>query len=309
MSWLDKIKSGIQTRSKRELPNGLWTKCDACGGIIYQRDLEEAYWTCPQCHHHFRIGSDQYLRVVINEGSFREINAGMTAGDPLKFRDRKTYRERIRDYRKATGMNEAIRTGEAMIGQHPVALGVMDFRFAGGSMGSVVGEKIARLIDSALREYLPLIIVSASGGARMQEAALSLMQMAKTSAKLYQLSQAGLPYISILTDPTTGGTSASFAMLGDVNIGEPGAMIGFAGQPIIKETMGRDDLPEGFQRAESVMAHGFLDMIVPRPEMRKTLIALLDFLMYHQKSSGNDGRIRARGITYLAGVHERRLDL
>ncbi|MBI4531744.1 MAG: acetyl-CoA carboxylase carboxyltransferase subunit beta [Candidatus Latescibacteria bacterium] len=305
MGWLDKIKSGIRTRSKRELPDGLWTKCDACGSVIYQRDLEEACWTCPQCHHHFRVGSDTYLRVVTNDGYFREIHAGMTAGDPLKFKDKKTYRERVKDYRKATGINEAIRTGEAVIGHHRVALGIMDFRFHGGSMGSVVGEKVARLVDFAMREHLPLVIVSTSGGARMQEGALSLMQMAKTSAKLYQLSQTGLPYISILTDPTTGGTSASFAMLGDINIGEPGAMIGFAGPGIIKETMGRDELPEGFQRAESVMEHGFLDMIVHRKEMRKTLIALLDFLTYHlRKDFDDDGRAQVKRI-----VPQRRLDL
>lgn len=278
MGWLDAVKSGIQTRIKREVPEGLWTKCDSCGRVVYQKDLEEACWTCPHCDHHTRIGSDKYVKAIVNEGSFRETSSELTASDPLKFRDRKSYRERVRDYRKATGMNEAIRTGEAMIGTHKVALGAMDFRFSGGSMGSVVGEKISRLVDLAMRERIPLIIVSASGGARMQEAALSLMQMAKTSAKLYMLSEAGLPYISVMTDPTTGGTSASFAMLGDVNIGEPGAMIGFAGQGIIKETMGRDDLPDGFQRAESVLDHGFLDLIVHRKQMRQTLIKLLDAL-------------------------------
>jgi len=288
MNWFEKMKKGLKTRIKRDIPNGLWTKCLGCNTILYRRELERSCWVCSHCGHHFRIAGAQYVGLLLDEGTFVETDVEMRAVDPLKFRDRRRYTDRLRDAARETGANSAICTGYGRIGGYAVAIGAMGFGFVGGSLGSVMGEKIRRLIDRAMQMSAPLVIVSSSGGARMQESALSLMQMAKTAAKLTEFSETGLPYVSILADPTTGGTSASFAMLGDINIGEPGATIGFAGQPIIKETLGRDDLPEGFQRSEWVLEHGFLDMIVPRTELRTTVIHLIDLLHHGPNSSEED---------------------
>ncbi|RMG66984.1 MAG: acetyl-CoA carboxylase carboxyltransferase subunit beta, partial [Calditrichaeota bacterium] len=271
-------KKKLQTSAaKKNIPDGLWVKCDHCGEIIYRRELQKRMHVCPKCGFHFRVSSKELIQCYFDEGSFEEFNQNIAPVDPLKFKDNKKYSDRLKDAQKKTGLKDAVVTGEAKVEGKPVVAAVMDFTFIGGSMGSVVGEKIARAVDRALEKRYPLIIVSASGGARMMEGALSLMQMAKTSARLARLSDAGIPYFSVLTDPTTGGTTASFAMLGDVHIAEPGALIGFAGQRVIKQTIGQD-LPEGFQRAEFLMEHGFVDLIVPRQEMRCTLSRLIDLL-------------------------------
>jgi acetyl-CoA carboxylase carboxyl transferase subunit beta len=276
MDWFKK-KKGISTVEKKTLPDGLWIKCESCGEIIYRSQLQNRMYVCPKCNFHFRVNSADYIKFLFEENSFEEFNEHIEPGDPLKFKDTKKYIDRLKAAQKNTGLKDAVITGYGNIGNHRVVGAIMDFTFIGGSMGSVVGEKIARAIDRANQEHLPLIIVSASGGARMMEAALSLMQMAKTSAKLSQLSDSKIPYISILTDPTTGGTTASFAMLGDVHIAEPGALIGFAGQRVIKQTIGQD-LPNGFQRAEFLRDHGFVDMIVPRMEMKETVGKILNIL-------------------------------
>jgi len=284
MDWFKK-KKGIASANKKSIPDGLWIKCNKCGEIIYRRELVKRMYVCPKCDYHFRISSKEFIEYYFEKGSFEEFNQNIEPTDPLKFKDSKKYADRLKDAQKKTGLKDAVVTGEAKIGTHQVVAAIMDFNFIGGSMGSVVGEKIARAIDRAREKRLPLIIVSASGGARMMEGAISLMQLAKTSAKLAQLSDAGIPYISILTDPTTGGTTASFAMLGDIHIAEPGALIGFAGQRVIKQTIGQD-LPEGFQTAEFVMEHGFIDMIVHRHEMKNTLERLLNLLSVYQKLNG-----------------------
>ncbi|GAB4380410.1 MAG: acetyl-CoA carboxylase, carboxyltransferase subunit beta [Calditrichia bacterium] len=287
MDWFKK-KKGISTVEKKVLPDGLWIKCDNCGEIIYRSQLQNRMNVCPKCNHHFRVTSREYVNYLCDENSFREFNENIAPGDPLNFKDKKKYSDRLKEAQKKTGLLDAVITGYATILGHEVVCAIMDFTFIGGSMGSVVGEKVARAIDAAREKRIPLIIVSASGGARMMEASLSLMQMAKTSAKLSQLSDAGIPYISILTDPTTGGTTASFAMLGDIHIAEPNALIGFAGQRVIKQTIGQD-LPEGFQRAEFLLKHGFVDLIVHRMEMKNTVAKILDILWpreeTHQKKT------------------------
>jgi acetyl-CoA carboxylase carboxyl transferase subunit beta len=278
MSWFRRSKENIAAETqKKEIPDGLWTKCDSCGEIIHKRELQKTFYTCGKCNAHFRIGSAEYLDVLLDPDSFKESDKKMRSGDPLKFVDTKKYRDRTADAIKKTHLYDAIRWGTGTIKELPVVLAVMDFTFIGGSMGSVVGEKIGRAIDRAWKSKTPLIIISSSGGARMMEGALSLMQMAKTSAKLTRLADVHVPFISILTDPTTGGVTASFAMLGDVIIGEPGALIGFAGPRVIKQTIGKD-LPPGFQRAEFVLEHGFLDMVVHRREMRDTVHSILTHL-------------------------------
>lgn len=276
MDWFKK-KKGISTVEKKVLPDGLWIKCDNCGEIIYRSQLQSRMYVCPKCDYHFRVNSREYVKYLFDENSFEEFNQNIAPGDPLHFKDKKKYADRLKAAQKKTGLKDAVITGFATIGGKPVVSAIMDFTFIGGSMGSVVGEKIARAIDQAREKRYPMLIVSASGGARMMEGALSLMQLAKTSAKLAQLADAGVPYLSILTDPTTGGTTASFAMLGDVHIAEPGALIGFAGQRVIKQTIGQD-LPEGFQRAEFLLEHGFVDMIVHRHEMRNTVSRILELL-------------------------------
>ncbi len=285
MDWFKK-KKGISTSAeKKSLPDGLWIKCNKCGEIIYRSQLQARMNVCPKCDYHFRVSSKEYVQYLFDENSFQEFNAHIAPGDPLKFKDTKKYSDRLKAAQKKTGLLDAVITGEASVTGYPVIGAVMDFNFIGGSMGSVVGEKIARAIDRAREQRKPLIIVSASGGARMMEAALSLMQLAKTSAKLSQLADAKIPYISILLDPTTGGTTASFAMLGDIIIAEPGALVGFAGQRVIKQTIGQD-LPEGFQTAEFVMEHGFIDLIVHRQEMRNTVGKILD-LIWGKKKTAN----------------------
>ena len=234
-------------------------------------------YTCVKCNFHFRIGSKEYIALLTDDGTFRELDRKMRSVDPLSFTDTKSYRDRVKDTIRKTGLNDAVRTGTGKINGVPSVVGVMDFGFIGGSMGSVVGEKIARAIGKAIKSKIPMIIVSSSGGARMMEGALSLMQLAKTSARLAQLSDAGIPYISVMTDPTTGGVTASFAMLGDIHIAEPGALIGFAGPRVIKQTIGKD-LPPGFQRSEFQLEHGFVDLVVHRKDMKETVTKLLSFM-------------------------------
>lgn len=277
MAWFKRSKENIQTVGERkEVPDGLWTKCKGCGEIVHRSQLEQNMFVCPKCSAHFRIGSNEYFKILLDDGSFKEMDKKLRSADPLSFKDSKSYSDRIKETMKKTNLNEAVRTGTGKIGNIAVVVACMDFSFIGGSMGSVVGEKIARAIDKSIKTKHPLVIISSSGGARMMEAALSLMQLAKTSAKLAQLSDAGVPYISILTDPTTGGVTASFAMLGDINIAEPGALIGFAGPRVIRQTIGKD-LPKGFQRAEFLLEKGFVDMVVPRKEMKDAVSRLLEF--------------------------------
>ncbi|MFC2133138.1 acetyl-CoA carboxylase, carboxyltransferase subunit beta [Bacteroidota bacterium] len=278
MSWFRRSKKNISPDSqKRDIPNGQWLKCDGCEEVLHIRQLELNSWVCDKCNYHFRIGSNEYIKILLDKGSFKEINKKMRSADPLKFEDTKKYKQRIKTTIKNTGLYDAVKTGRGKINGTNVAFACMDFKFIGGSMGSVVGEKIARVIDGAYSSRTPLIIISQSGGARMMEGAFSLMQMAKTSSRLARLSEANIPYISVLTDPTTGGTTASYAMLGDVIIAEPDALIGFAGPRVIKETIGRD-LPEGFQRSEFLLENGFLDAIVHRKEMKEKISQLIDFL-------------------------------
>ncbi len=272
MSWFKRNKEGIttSTKDKKETPEGLWNKCSKCKTLFTHDDLVKNCYVCDRCSNHERIGSEEYFSIIFDEGKYTEINAGVTSGDPLEFVDTKKYTDRIKATQKNTGLTDAIRTAYGDVEGHPFVIAAMDFSFVGGSMGSVMGEKIARAIDKALELNAPFMIISKSGGARMMEAGFSLMQMAKVSGKLSLLSAKQLPYISFLTDPTTGGVTASFAMLGDINIAEPEALIGFAGPRVVKETIGRD-LPDGFQTSEFVLEHGFLDYIVNRTELRKTL--------------------------------------
>jgi len=279
MEWFKKSKTGISSSNqKKEIKDNLWIKCEGCSEIIYRKELERLLWTCPGCKSHFRINSRVYREILLDEGTFEEMDAGMTSVDALSFKDKKSYADRIVEYRKKSGLNDAVITGVGAIHRRRVGICVMDFSFMGGSMGSVVGEKITRVIMRATREGFPMVIVCSSGGARMQEGALSLMQMAKTSAALALLAEKKLPFIAVLTDPTTGGTTASFAMLGDVIISEPGALVGFAGARVIRETI-RQELPKGFQRAEFLMEHGFIDCIVDRSELRETLNRMLAHFM------------------------------
>ncbi|MCS7229674.1 MAG: acetyl-CoA carboxylase, carboxyltransferase subunit beta [Candidatus Kryptonium sp.] len=277
MSWFKRLTKNI-SGEKKELPEGLWTKCEQCGEIIHKSQLELNLWTCHKCNYHFRISSYDYINILIDSGTFKEFDKKIRSVDVLNFTDTKPYSERLKEAMKKTGLNEAIVTGTGKINGIPVVIAVMDFRFIGGSMGSVVGEKVARAIEKSLKTKHPLIIVSSSGGARMMEGALSLMQLAKTSAMLTKLSSAGIPYISVLTDPTTGGVTASYAMLGDINIAEPGALIGFAGPRVIKQATGKD-LPEGFQKAEFLLEHGFIDLIAHRKELKGKISQILRLLL------------------------------
>ncbi|MDF3028835.1 MAG: Acetyl-coenzyme carboxylase carboxyl transferase subunit beta [Fluviicola sp.] len=272
MSWFKRSKEGIttSTKDKKETPEGLWSKCSRCKTVFTAGDLEKNMWVCDRCSHHERIGSEQYFHIIFDEGKYTEINEKVTSGDPLEFADTKKYTDRIKATQKSTGLKDAIRTAYGDMQGQPFVVAAMDFSFIGGSMGSVMGEKIARAIDKAIELNAPFMIISKSGGARMMEAGFSLMQMAKVSGKLGQLSKHKLPYISYLTDPTTGGVTASFAMLGDINIAEPEALIAFAGPRVVKETIGRD-LPDGFQTSEFVLEHGFLDYIVNRTELKEKL--------------------------------------
>lgn len=279
MSWFKRKKEGIQTptEDKHEAPDGLWQKCPDCKKPSHMRTLEANAHTCPECSYHFRIGSAEYFAILFQSSPFVELFEGMSPGDPLKFVDTKAYPDRLRATVTKTGLSEAIRVAEGKIEKEGLVVCCMDFDFIGGSMGSVMGEKIARAIDHCIATHQALMVISKSGGARMMEGAFSLMQMAKVSAKLALLAEAKLPYFSVLTDPTTGGITASFAMLGDFNIGEPKALIGFAGPRVIKETIGRD-LPEGFQRSEFVLEHGFLDFICDRKDLRAQVHTLIKML-------------------------------
>jgi len=278
MPWFRRSKEKISPDSKKmESPDGLWEKCLGCGEIIHKKQLESNLWTCLKCDYHFRVGSEEYIRVLLDDRSFKELFKKMRSADPLEFVDTKKYNERIVATIKKTGLTDAVRVGTGKINGKSVAFGCMDFKFIGGSMGSVVGEKIARIIDKAYKSKIPLIIISQSGGARMMEGAYSLMQLAKTSSRLARLADAKIPYISILADPTTGGTTASYAMLGDVNIAEPKALIGFAGPRVIKQTIGKD-LPKGFQRSEFLLEKGFVDKVVSRQELKEAVSNLIDLM-------------------------------
>jgi acetyl-CoA carboxylase carboxyl transferase subunit beta len=279
MSWFTRKDKGIQTptEAKRETPDGLWYKCPECKKVMHTREHTLFAYTCSHCNYHEKIGSAAYFALIFDDNNFVELDSEMISSDPLNFEDTKKYPDRIRATIKKTGLNDAVRTAYGTMNGHNIVVAAMDFSFIGGSMGSVVGEKIARAINHALDTNSPFLMISKSGGARMMEAGYSLMQMAKTSARLALLSEAKIPYISLLTDPTTGGVTASYAMLGDFNISEPGALIGFAGPRVIRETIGKD-LPKGFQSAEFVLDHGFLDFIVDRKELKAKLSSLLGML-------------------------------
>ncbi len=273
MSWFKKPKKKLVSQ-KRDVPADVWEKCEGCGEILYSGRLEDGLYVCPECGHHFRIPAEAYADLLLDDGFVEEYGLELRSTDPLGFHDSKPYATRIRQAEEQVGTWEAIRTGFGTLEGIEIHLGAMEFGFIGGSMGSVVGEKIRRLAERSTESRHPLLIVSASGGARMQEGILSLMQMAKTSASLERLAEARVPYISILANPTTGGVTASYAMLGDVILAEPGALIGFAGPRVIKETI-RQDLPDGFQRAEFLEEHGMVDRIVPRGELKGTVATLL----------------------------------
>jgi acetyl-CoA carboxylase carboxyl transferase subunit beta len=279
LGWFRRMKEGITTKTaeKKEIPEGNWYKCPSCKTVIASQEHEQNLWVCPHCDHHERIGSTEYFSVLFDEGKYRELQAKMTSANPLNFKDTKDYEDRLEASMAKTGLKDAIRTGVGEVGGRQMVISAMDFGFIGGSMGSVVGEKIARAIDYSIKNGLPYVCVTKSGGARMMEAGLSLMQMAKTSARLSLLAKAGLPYVCILTDPTTGGVTASYAMLGDIHLAEPNALIGFAGPRVVKETIGKD-LPAGFQRSEFLLEHGFVDRIVHRKNLRTELSTLIGML-------------------------------
>jgi acetyl-CoA carboxylase carboxyl transferase subunit beta len=269
MGWFKRMKEGIttSTKDKKEIREGLWYKCPQCDEVIDTDEFKKSLFVCQNCNYHEKIGSHEYFDILFDNQKFTEFNSNMSSGDPLDFKDTKKYTDRVKATQQKSGLKDAVRTAYGNVNEQMMVIACMDFAFIGGSMGSVVGEKISRAIDMAIKKNCPFMMISKSGGARMMEAGLSLMQMAKTSAKLTLLSRAGLPYISLLTDPTTGGVTASFAMLGDINIAEPNALIAFAGPRVVKETIGKD-LPEGFQRSEFVLDHGFLDFIVERKNLK-----------------------------------------
>ena len=272
--WFKKSPFSRVKRSQQRAPRGLWIRCDNCKEMVYKEEVERNLKVCPKCNYHFRISAKERIDLLVDKGTFREHDNGLSPLDPLRFKDTKKYHDRLKEAQRKTGMKDAVVCGYAQIGGCPVELVIFEFAFLGGSMGSVVGEKITRAAERALENKRPLIIISCSGGARMQESILSLMQMGKTCAALTRLSEAKLPFISILTDPTTGGVSASFALLGDVVISEPRALIGFAGPRVIEQTI-RQQLPPGFQRAEFLMDHGFVDMVVDRKDLKPTLVKIL----------------------------------
>lgn len=278
MAWFKRTNKGIQTptEAKRDTPKGLWYKSPT-GKIIETEELEKNFFVSPEDGYHVRIGSEEYFNIMFDDNKFEELDMNITSKDPLKFSDKKKYTDRLRIAKDKTNLRDAVRTAVGKSKGKNIVVACMDFRFIGGSMGSVVGEKIARAADYSLNKKIPFMIISKSGGARMMEAALSLMQMAKTSAKLAQLADAGIPYISLCTDPTTGGTTASFAMLGDINISEPGALIGFAGPRVVRDTTGKE-LPDGFQTAEFVLEHGFLDFITQRQDLKNKVNQYIDLI-------------------------------
>lgn len=277
MEWFRKNKERLVRQEKKTIPDGIWTKCTSCGEIVYGRELERLLWVCPACDYHFQIRYNQYISLLLDNGQLDEFDASLSSVDPLHFEDRISYPERISNTQQKTGINDAIVCGIGRVDGRTISFGVMDFSFIGGSMGSVVGEKVARAIERSLDRRIPLVLISCSGGARMQEGIYSLMQMAKTCVLLAELREAKIPYISVLTNPTTGGVTASFASLGDVIVAEPQALVGFAGPRVIRQTI-RQELPEGFQSSEFIRDHGFLDIIAPRAELRKTLSLLLEYM-------------------------------
>ncbi len=281
MAWFRKntASKGTVAGSRKKIPEGLWTRCNNCKEIVYSKELARNLHVCPKCDYHFRISAKSRLELLFDDGKYTEFATGVSSMDPLQFKDTKRYKDRLKASIEKCKMPDALVAASGKMGGKPIIICAMEFSFMGGSMGSVMGEKITRAVEKALEERSPLIVISCSGGARMQEGALSLMQMAKISAALSRLHKEAIPYISILADPTTGGVTASFAMLGDLNIAEPKALIGFAGPRVIKQTILKD-LPEGFQRSEFLIEHGMLDMIVDRKNMRSTLIRCLDHL-YH----------------------------
>ena len=279
MAWFKRTQKGIQTATedKKDVPKGLWYKSPT-GKIVDAEQLEKNFYVSPEDGYHVRIGSKEYFEILFDSNKFKELDANLTSKDPLKFEDKKKYTDRLKAAQEKTDLKDAVRTAVGKSNGNDLVIACMDFSFIGGSMGSVVGEKIARAADYALKKKIPLLIISKSGGARMMEAALSLMQLAKTSVKLAQLADAKIPYVSLCTDPTTGGTTASFAMLGDINIAEPGALIGFAGPRVVRDTTGKE-LPEGFQTSEFLLEHGFLDFITPRQELKQKLNLYLDLIL------------------------------
>lgn len=272
MAWF--IKNKDKTNKKVKVPEGLWVKCNSCKEIIYRQEVDRNLKVCPKCTYHFRISAKERISLLTDDESFHEIGSNLTSKDPLKFRDQLTYKERLKTSQKKTNVNDAATAGSALIESRPVVIVVLDFEFMGGSMGSVVGEKFVMAVEKAIEEKLPFISVASSGGARMQEGILSLMQMAKTSAAIARFKKTGLPYISILADPTFGGVSASFAMLGDIIIAEPKSLIGFAGPRVLEQTI-KQQLPENFQTAEFVLEHGMIDMIVNRKKLKETISKIL----------------------------------
>ncbi len=279
MSWFTRKEKGIHTPTelKKETPDGLWYQCPECKKVMHSREHKKNLYTCVGCNYHERIGSAEYFELLFDDNEFTEFDINLTSGDPLEFKDTKAYPDRVVASMKKTGLKDAVRNAYGKMNGVDLVISCMDFTFIGGSMGSVVGEKIARAINKSLETGFPLVVISKSGGARMMEAGFSLMQMAKTSARLALLAEKKIPYISLITDPTTGGVTASFAMLGDFNIAEPGTLIGFAGPRVIRETIGKD-LPEGFQSAEFVLEHGFLDFIVDRKELKTQMSDLLKMI-------------------------------
>jgi acetyl-CoA carboxylase carboxyl transferase subunit beta len=270
-----------ETKDKKEIPEGLWYKCPKCKVVVSSDEHQKTLWVCQNCNRHERINSQEYFNLLFDEGKYTELDANMSSGDPLEFEDTKKYKDRLVATKSKTGIKDAVSTGFGKLNGMDISIACMNFNFIGGSMGSVVGEKIARTIKYSIDKEIPFMMISKSGGARMMEAAFSLMQMAKTSARLSQLSKKGIPYVSMLTDPTTGGITASFAMLGDINIAEPGALIGFAGPRVVKETIGKD-LPEGFQTSEFVKEHGFLDFIVERKNLKNKVGQFLQMTYYNK---------------------------
>ena len=280
MNWFSKLKSGIQTLTRRGMPENLWIKCERCHQTVYRRQVAQSSGICPNCGAHFRIGYRAYLDLVLDAGAFQEVAGEVKSKDALNFKDQERYADRIKADRKKTGLGAAVYTGIGQIEGRRVGIGIHEFGFRGGSLGSAEGERICRLTERCIQERLPLILICRAGGARMQESILSLMQMAKINARLSQFADAGLPFISILSDPTTAGVSASYALIGDINIGEPNALIGFTGERITASSVGQEEQEalRHAQRAEQVLEHGFLDMVVPRNEMRQTLSRLLSLL-------------------------------
>lgn len=289
MTWFKRTEKGIitPTEEKKEVPDGLWYQCTECKKVMQCREHTANAYTCMECNFHSRIGSKEYFELLFDNNEFTEMDETLSSSNPLEFTDTQAYPDRVKASQKKSGLTDAVRTAYGKMNGVNIVIACMDFRFIGGSMGSVVGEKISRAIDTARKKKYPFLMISKSGGARMMEAGFSLMQMAKTSARLALLDREGLPYISLMTDPTTGGVTASYAMLGDFNISEPGALIGFAGPRVVRETIGKD-LPEGFQTAEFLLEHGFLDFIVDRKDLKNTLADLLTMLKETKASKSKD---------------------